>query len=732
MGEPRINLAETSDFDLGGLHVSPARRRVCMAGESRELEPKVAQVLIALASVSPAVVSRDRLIEQCWDGRIVGDDALNRCILALRHLAREYSPQPFAIQTVPRVGYSLVKRPEVAPARDREKTNQVARAVLLALVVVAAALMFNWSRLGRVDAAPASIAVLTFRNLSDGAPYFAEGIGEEILGQLSREPQFRVASGTSSRHFGQDPDIRKVGRRLSVDYVLEGSVRTQGDQVRVNANLVRTNDGIRLWSDSYDGSLDDIFAIQQRIGGSIAGALKRKLVRTPASSGPLVTNGDAYSLYLTARGLIRTRNRQVGHTAANLLRDAIKLDPGYAPAWASLASAVQLEAAWKGHDSSVAATKQAQRYARHALRLSPDLAEAHATLGTALGFGTPESQAHLRRAAELNPNSAENMISLGAVYSAEGEFDRELAAYRRAHRLDPMWFRTVGATALAIAEMGDRPEAEVVARRGFRENQIQQQILLGRLAWTFGDYSEAVRRWTIVARANSPRWSHTAQRTVNDAKFAVGLKTGPLDAVPRSTSQRSSWRVWMDAPPTPAVWQERNRDEVTADVYSFENHMAAKLMINAGRSRELAAAFDSPTGLLGIRSGDPLRVDQYYEAPLVALALRQASRAAEADRLLRQADAGIRAVYRRDQVPFWFDADAAAIFASEGKTDEALSMLERAMARGWTHSGSTDLRDIADEPAFRSLHGKRRFEKIRARLASHTAREREELVRLRL
>src|SRR4029079_11362597 len=96
MNVPRINLAETSDFDLGGLRARHAHRQVSMNGECRELEPKVAQVLIALASASPAVVSRDRLVEQCWGGRIVGDDALNRCILALRHLAREFSPAPFA------------------------------------------------------------------------------------------------------------------------------------------------------------------------------------------------------------------------------------------------------------------------------------------------------------------------------------------------------------------------------------------------------------------------------------------------------------------------------------------------------------------------------------------------------------------------------------------------------------------------------------------------------------
>src|SRR3954451_213266 len=97
----RIDLAETPDFDLGGLRVSPARREVRMDDERRELEPKVAQVLVALAAARSEVLSRDRLIEQCWDGRIVGDDALNRCIVALRHLAKQFSPEPFVIDTVP-------------------------------------------------------------------------------------------------------------------------------------------------------------------------------------------------------------------------------------------------------------------------------------------------------------------------------------------------------------------------------------------------------------------------------------------------------------------------------------------------------------------------------------------------------------------------------------------------------------------------------------------------------
>ena len=730
-GAARINLAETANFDLGGLCVCPAHREVRMNGERRELEPRVAQVLVALASARPGVVSRDRLIEQCWDGRIVGDDALNRCIVALRHLAREFAPQPFEIETVPRVGYALIEgSPDAAAAQKRNHRRWLL--ALLAVALIVAALAFAWPSLRSNDTAPVSMAVLPFRNLSNADPYFAEGVSEEISGQLAREPQFRVAGRTSSSQFGTDPDIREVARRLDVDYVLDGSVRTQGDRVRVTAALVRTSDGIRLWSDIYEAKLDDIFAIQQRIGIATAGALKGKLLWTAPLSGALVTNGEAYGLYLTARGLIRTYKRQDGETAARLLRDAIDLDPGYAPAWASLAAATRLAGAANGYDAFIAATPRAEGHARHALKLAPEFAEAHRTLGMLLGYGTPEAQKHLRRAAELAPDDAENMIWLGVAHNAAGEFEAELEASRKALQLDPYWFRTVVHGAVAEAEMGNRAEAEAIVRRGFPTSAIMRHLLLGRIAWIFGDFSEAAHRWSMVVRSGSPRWSDTARRNLNDAIVAVGLKGEPAAAVPPPNDQRRMAPVWMDAAPSPSLWKSRNRSRAAAQEYREANHKAAKLMLNAGRAGELAAAYGSATGLLSLQPGQRLRVDQLHEAPVVAVALHRAGRDSDADRLLRAAEALARATYRRGRVPFWFDADAAALWAVQEKRQEALAALERAMRRGWSHSANTDLRDISDEPAFRSLHGEPRFERIRQKLAAHRARERRETERLRI
>lgn len=725
-----IDLAETPDFDLGGLRVRPAHREVRIDGERREIEPRVMQVLVALASARPGMVSRDRLIETCWDGRIVGDDAINRCIVALRHLAKKISPEPFVIETVPRVGYCLIERPgdEIAAARGGgTKKTKVAVAALLVLVLLAAALAFGWSRLGPGETAPASIAVLPFRNLSGGDPYFAEGVGEEIIGQLAREPQFRIAGRTSSSQFGNAADVREVARRLDVDYVLEGSVRTQGGRVRVNAALVRASDRMRLWSDSYDGTLDDILAIQRQIGEAVAGALRRRLVNSPPNAAPAV-NGEAYALYLNARGLVRSRNPQSGQDAVGLLQQAIRLDPGFAPAWSSLAEALQLDGRTKGTEGLIAVLPRAQNAARRALQLDPNLAEAHGVLAMLLGNDSPEAVAHLRRAAELDPRSSQGQIWRGMAHYVSGEYADGLAAYRRAHDLDPLWPVPVRILVDVTSGIGDRPAAEAVVRSAFPDDLMGQHFALARVAWLSGDFSEAARRWSIVANGGSSRWASPARLSLEDVTFMLRLSSHPPSRPPLPSLGQNLQgpRVWMSVAPSPSEWRNRNRSSAAALVNHDVNVVAAKRMLVAGRSRELVAAYDGPTGLLYMRPGVRVGVCDLHEAALVALALRGVGRHDEADALLRESDVLIRAVYRRGRVPTWFDEDAAAIWAVQGQTGSALDALERALRRGGVHAGRTDLPKLEDEPALRSLRGDPRFEALRSRYEAHFARERGE------
>ncbi|MEO5578451.1 MAG: winged helix-turn-helix domain-containing protein [Sphingomicrobium sp.] len=735
MSNSRINLAESPDFDLGGLAVSPARREVRMNGERHELEPKVAQVLVALALDRSNVVSRDQLIEQCWDGRIVGDDALNRCIVALRHLAKEFSPEPFTIETIARVGYSLIERPADGDARAAAVGKRqwfgkrIGLVALLALVVIGSTVAFAWSQFAR-GSEPASIAVLPFRNLSSGDSFFAEGVGEEIMGQLAREPAFRVAGSSSAAQFSGPSDPRKVGQALGVDYLLEGSVRPGGDRVRVNAALIRTRDGMRMWSETYDRRLDDILEIQAAIGQAVADGLRRKLVHVGPGVARAV-NGEAYALYLSARGLLRSGNPQTAQDAVDLLRQAIHLDPGFAPAWSSLAQGLKLKGATTGTEGLVAILPQAQNAARRALQLDPNLADAHAVLADLLGEDTPEGLAHLRRAAALDTRSGQGQIWKGAAHYISGEYEAGLAAYRRAQDLDPLWPVPVRVLVDVTAGMGDRPAAEAIVMRGFPEDKMLQQFALGRVAWLSGDFSEAVRRWSIVANQSSSRWASPAKLSLQDSLFLLKLSSTlpSRPAKPFVGQNRYGPRVWMDEAPSPAEWQNRNRSFAAALVNHDVNVVAAKRMLASGRARELVATYYGPAGLLYMRPGVRVGVCDLHEAALVALALQTAGRREEADALLRDADALLRAAYRRGPVPIWFDEDAAAIWAVMGKSSQAIEALDRALRRGGAHAGRTDLPKVEDEPAFRSLRGDPRFEALRSKHAAHYARERAETAR---
>lgn len=726
------DLAKRPDFRLGPLLISPSRRLVEGPAGQSHVEPLVMQVFLLLLDARGEVVTRQELFDQAWGGVMVGDDSLNRAISGVRRIAAEAGDDLFEIETVPRTGYRLagkiLKRRDTIQSQTKLKGWWRMMAGGLVALLLAAAGVLIWQQRG-ATLEPASIAVLPFRNLAGGTPYFAEGVGDEISVQLSREPHFRLVGRMSAGQLGNDGPL-EVGRKLNVDYVLEGSVRAQGEQVRVTTALIRTSDGVQLWSNNYDGQLGDIIAIQQQIGSSVAGALKRRLVHK-AERGSVARSAEAQNLYLTARGMLRARQPGLAPQAADLLRQAIRLDPGYAPAWSSLAQALRFADPSRTHETVIAVLPHAERFARHSIRLDPQRAEGHATLGMLLGFTSPEARSALDRAIELEPNNVEVLVWLATSQRASGEFGLSLANYRRALELDPSWGRAIRDLAVSTAEMGDRSAADLLVARAPATNETHNN-LHARVAWVAGDFSEAIRRWSLVTGSDSPR-AELASQFVQDALFEVGLGGAPLpDWPPNVDGRLENRRVRLTAPPSPSVWSRQNRSKHAALIYRKENRVGAKLMLNAGRARELIATFDSSTGLLGIRPGQRLRGDLLMDAPTVVQALRRVGRNPEADRLLKEGDAIIRATDRRGPVPFSFDVDASAIWALQGRRDEALSRLERAFQRGWVHIGDSDLKDIADEPAFASLLGHPRFERMRRRIRDHYQRERLEIERMQI
>jgi len=235
-----------------------------------------------------------------------------------------------------------------------------------------------------------SIAVLPFADLSPGhdQEYFSDGMAEELLNALAKVKDLKVAGRTSSFSFkGKNDDLRAIGKVLGVANILEGSVRKQGEKVRITAQLIRTDNDFHLWSETYDGDLSDVFALQERIARAITEKLA--VVLNGDSAQPLVkvatTNSEAYALYLQASGIFNRREGARFSEAIAELEQALKLDPKFARAHARLAAIYALEPIYVV-DATEASRVATEREAALASALDPTLAEPYAALGAMYGL----------------------------------------------------------------------------------------------------------------------------------------------------------------------------------------------------------------------------------------------------------------------------------------------------------------------------------------------------------
>ena len=257
MSQPKPHYVQAVPaFDLGRWRVEPGRNAIFQGGEERHLENRLMQTLVFLAENQGEVVTREQFFDVVWHGRVVNEEALSRAISLLRTALEDDSRHPQYIQTIPGVGYRLI-----AEAVFSDSPGERARPT--------AGMQAN------------SIAVLPFVNLSEDPAneYFSDGISEEILNVLTQVETFKVVGRTSSFVFkDRNEDLREIGRTLNVAHVLEGSVRKAGARVRITAQLIQTDDGFHLWSESFDRQLDDIFAMQDEIAFAVVEALKARLL----------------------------------------------------------------------------------------------------------------------------------------------------------------------------------------------------------------------------------------------------------------------------------------------------------------------------------------------------------------------------------------------------------------------------------------------------------------------
>jgi serine/threonine protein kinase/tetratricopeptide (TPR) repeat protein len=287
-----------------------------------------------------------------------------------------------------------------------------------------------------------SIAVLAFSDMSPqhDQDFFCEGIAEEIINALSKVQALRVASRTSSFAFkGKSEDISEIGRKLKVATILEGSVRKAGDRLRVTAQLVNVADGYHLWSERFDRQLEDVFAIQDEIAGSIVKALrlvlsedeKRAIEKSPT------VNVQAYEYYLRGRQYFHQWSRTSIQYARRMFERAIEIEPEYALAYTGIADCCAfLYMYWDGSKSNLDGADVASR---RALELDPNLAAAHASRGFALSLSRRYSEARpaFQRALQLDPKLFEAYYLFARACLQEGKLDEAATYFAKAAEVRP-------------------------------------------------------------------------------------------------------------------------------------------------------------------------------------------------------------------------------------------------------------------------------------------------------
>jgi|SRR5579863_4243081 len=430
------------------------------AGELRRsglkirLQQQPFRVLALLLEHSGEVVTREELRQAIWPGDefVDFDEGLNAAIYRLRNVLGDSSENPRFLETLPRRGYRFIASvEEIAPRATRvpNRLRLLAGGVLAAEVL---ALLFGLNlgglrdRLFRrsTEKRIRSLAVLPLENLS-GDPsqeYFVDSMTEALTTDLGKIGTLRVISRTSAMHYkGTHKALPEIARELNVDAVLEGGVWKSGDQVRITAQLIEAATDRHLWAETYHKDLRDVLALQDEVARSIAGQVQIRLLTQEqirlASARPV--NPEAYEAYLRGRYEENTWTEESLTRSVEYFEEALRKDPGYAPAWAGLSDAYRLLSDFDFLPRQAGA-EQSKQAALKALALDETLSEAHVSLGTArLGeWSWAAAEKEFQRAIELEPNNATAHQWYGYMLRAPGRFDEAIAEMKQARELDPL------------------------------------------------------------------------------------------------------------------------------------------------------------------------------------------------------------------------------------------------------------------------------------------------------
>jgi TolB-like protein len=410
--------------------LDPDRRELTRGGEALPVEPQVFDLLAYLIESRNHVVTKDDLIERIWGGRAVSDSTLTSRINAARKAVGDNGKDQAVIRTIARKGFRFV-----GDVRVQRVGLEIPRAPL------------DQSDEPQPSPSPApdrtAIAVLPFANLS-GEPeqeYFSDGISEDIITALSKLRWFHVIARNSSFIYkGKPAHHRKIGEELGVSYVVEGSVRKEGDHVRITAQLVEVVTGSHLWAERYDRGLADVFAVQDEITQAVVAAIEPHLYAAEDFRARRKTpdNMAAWDLVMRALSHYWRVTRQDNLVAQALLEKAIAVDPGYGQAL-SLLAACHTFSAHMGWEEMSRAVPVAEQAALAAIRADSEDAWAHYALASVYLFNRrfDDCIAEFELSLRLNPNFSPARGIYGVALSYRGRWQEGDRAAREALRFSP-------------------------------------------------------------------------------------------------------------------------------------------------------------------------------------------------------------------------------------------------------------------------------------------------------
>lgn len=668
---------------------------------------------------------------------------------------QEQQSAPLAVEEVAQTAAAV---PEVQPGsahavlrpRGRKGPAVIAGGVALALAgVLAGAFLLN----SGADAPPrkaeqaglvktsASIAVLPFSTFGAGGEigHFADGLTEEVINSLVQGSSLHVTGRTSSFHFkDQNLDLREIGRRLGVAYIVEGSVRRTGNRLRVTAQLVNVENGFHVWSETYDRTLDDIFAIQESIAEAVANELEARLAVVPSQQ-QLRFSPENYRTYLLARSYLRSTRRDDLEAARTLFDRLRSAEPNNAYVHAGyVMAAIKPELSWgsTGFDRTLG---EIEKSARRALEIAPHLSEAHLAQGLLMQFQAMSgwqqdkleaSEAALRHAVQLGPRNASALMAYGHTLLYLGRHEEAAGYLKRAIQLDPLAaepkmylaeaFEGQGQADLAIDQyrelLKDHPE---LAEAKFGIGRLK--VRLGRLdeaeAWlraAFEKSQDPIHGYWLLATYTNLGLTEEATRQLNILKT---VDTGRKSAQAVEHIRARRYQALL-------AHSEAELAATHDPTWAYIKFFALALPGNVDEARAFLA--ETWPELLGDKpTVHPVTIDH---AGIAAHVLGAAGETEQSRRVLRAVVAAtdqpgsVKSVQRL----IW----RVGALAKLGEHDRALKELRQIIDQGFrTPVDTVVYLHVDDNPLFDSLRGDREFQSLMAEVDRDLRRMRANVTR---